>query len=288
MASRNRSLSDSQVLSDDVKHNGVTRDTITSSSNSKEKKLTTLGRLLRPWKWRRKKKSKQFEDTSTTLERKLSVRSQRKELVRRGLLRPEDVPEEPVAANPVNSGAVKRPPIPPEKPARSQATTALLAKSGVGQGEDRQKAASDGNLRESLNGVQSDRGVRFTAAVGSIRTGEGEFPRLISCPVLYSVCGNVAERTSVMEETKKRPFPTPALPSSPTRNVKLNPRVGVLTGQPRDNTAPPEVESSDPEDNQTEEQTEEDEEEDEEADMPQSGEMSPSDGGILFTTGLCL
>jgi hypothetical protein len=74
-----------------------------------------------------------------------------------------------------------------------------------------------------------------------------------------------------MEETKKRPFPTPALPSSPTRNVKLNPRVGVLTGQPRDNTAPPEVESSDPEDNQTEEQTEEDEEEDEEADMPQSG-----------------
>ncbi|XP_029560970.1 phosphatase and actin regulator 1 isoform X2 [Salmo trutta] len=49
-------------------------------------KFATLGRLLKPWKWR-KKKSEKFKQTSTALERKMSVRQSREELIKRGVLK---------------------------------------------------------------------------------------------------------------------------------------------------------------------------------------------------------
>ncbi|XP_029380941.1 phosphatase and actin regulator 1-like isoform X3 [Echeneis naucrates] len=49
-------------------------------------KFATLGRLLKPWKWR-KKKSEKFKQTSAALERKMSVRQSRDELIKRGVLK---------------------------------------------------------------------------------------------------------------------------------------------------------------------------------------------------------
>ncbi|KAM6962579.1 phosphatase and actin regulator 1 [Aplochiton taeniatus] len=49
-------------------------------------KFATLGRLFRPWKWR-KKKSEKFKQTSAVLERKMSTRQSREELIRRGVLK---------------------------------------------------------------------------------------------------------------------------------------------------------------------------------------------------------
>uniref|UniRef100_A0A8C4TF22 Phosphatase and actin regulator n=1 Tax=Erpetoichthys calabaricus TaxID=27687 RepID=A0A8C4TF22_ERPCA len=49
-------------------------------------KFATLGRLFKPWKWR-KKKSEKFKQTSAALERKISVRQSREELIKRGVLR---------------------------------------------------------------------------------------------------------------------------------------------------------------------------------------------------------
>uniref|UniRef100_A0A673Z2H7 Phosphatase and actin regulator n=1 Tax=Salmo trutta TaxID=8032 RepID=A0A673Z2H7_SALTR len=49
-------------------------------------KFATLGRLLKPWKWR-KKKSEKFKQTSAALERKMSVRQSREELIKRGVLK---------------------------------------------------------------------------------------------------------------------------------------------------------------------------------------------------------
>ena len=66
MTSRARSMSDSQTLKDDVLANGVGHEGASVRGDSSEKKMSTLSRLLRPWKWRRKKKSKQFVDTSTS------------------------------------------------------------------------------------------------------------------------------------------------------------------------------------------------------------------------------
>uniref|UniRef100_A0A3Q3X7H5 Phosphatase and actin regulator n=1 Tax=Mola mola TaxID=94237 RepID=A0A3Q3X7H5_MOLML len=49
-------------------------------------KFATLGRLLKPWKWR-KKKSEKFMQTSAALERKMSMRQSRDELIKRGVLK---------------------------------------------------------------------------------------------------------------------------------------------------------------------------------------------------------
>uniref|UniRef100_A0AAY5KGL5 Phosphatase and actin regulator n=1 Tax=Esox lucius TaxID=8010 RepID=A0AAY5KGL5_ESOLU len=49
-------------------------------------KFATLGRLFKPWKWR-KKKSEKFKQTSAVLERKMSTRQSREELIKRGVLK---------------------------------------------------------------------------------------------------------------------------------------------------------------------------------------------------------
>ncbi|XP_069075829.1 phosphatase and actin regulator 1 isoform X2 [Pleurodeles waltl] len=49
-------------------------------------KFATLGRIFKPWKWR-KKKSEKFKQTSAALERKISMRQSREELIKRGVLK---------------------------------------------------------------------------------------------------------------------------------------------------------------------------------------------------------
>ncbi|XP_019715738.1 phosphatase and actin regulator 2 isoform X6 [Hippocampus comes] len=58
-------------------------------------KLSTLGRLFKPWKWRKKKSSDRFQDLSKVLERKISTRQTREELIKKGVLVPEQA-DEPV------------------------------------------------------------------------------------------------------------------------------------------------------------------------------------------------
>ncbi|XP_063307787.1 phosphatase and actin regulator 1 isoform X3 [Pelobates fuscus] len=63
-------------------------------------KFATLGKLFKPWKWR-KKKSEKFKQTSAALERKISMRQSREELIKRGVLKElydkvsEDLTSEP-------------------------------------------------------------------------------------------------------------------------------------------------------------------------------------------------
>ncbi|KAK1805473.1 hypothetical protein P4O66_019773, partial [Electrophorus voltai] len=56
-------------------------------------KLASLGRLFKPWKWR-KKKSDKFKQTSAVLERKMSTRQSREELIKRGVLKEVNEKEE--------------------------------------------------------------------------------------------------------------------------------------------------------------------------------------------------
>uniref|UniRef100_A0A3Q3X1Q2 Phosphatase and actin regulator 4 n=1 Tax=Mola mola TaxID=94237 RepID=A0A3Q3X1Q2_MOLML len=54
-------------------------------------KFSKMGRIFKPWKWRKKKPSEKFTETSIALERKISVRKSRHELIARGVLK--DFPE---------------------------------------------------------------------------------------------------------------------------------------------------------------------------------------------------
>lgn len=50
-------------------------------------RLSTIGKIFKPWKWRKKKTSDKFRETSAVLERKISTRQSREELIRRGVLK---------------------------------------------------------------------------------------------------------------------------------------------------------------------------------------------------------
>ncbi|GFT65029.1 phosphatase and actin regulator 2 [Trichonephila clavipes] len=77
----------------DLSHvkNFNTRNALSSLiKNYKHSRFAMLRRLFKPWKWKRKKKSDRFEQTSRTLERKISMRSTKEELIKKGVLMPDE------------------------------------------------------------------------------------------------------------------------------------------------------------------------------------------------------
>ncbi|KAL9824917.1 LOW QUALITY PROTEIN: phosphatase and actin regulator 4 [Geothlypis trichas] len=68
---------------------------------TKRSKFSSFGKIFKPWKWK-KKSSDKFKETSEVLERKISMRKPREELVKRGVLldEPEQDGEEPEKLNP--------------------------------------------------------------------------------------------------------------------------------------------------------------------------------------------
>ncbi|XP_054276294.1 phosphatase and actin regulator 4-A-like [Macrosteles quadrilineatus] len=66
----------------------------------RKSKFSALGRLFKPWKWKRKKKSEKFEAAQRSLERKISVRAPRDELVQKGIL----LLESPTTPLPITGG----------------------------------------------------------------------------------------------------------------------------------------------------------------------------------------
>ncbi|GJQ71540.1 hypothetical protein Trydic_g11248 [Trypoxylus dichotomus] len=75
----------------------------------RKSKLSALGKFFKPWKWKRKKKSDKLEAVSRTLERKISVRANRDELVQKGILLPESPLTPPIS----EPGEIVQCPFPP-------------------------------------------------------------------------------------------------------------------------------------------------------------------------------
>ncbi|XP_008067270.1 phosphatase and actin regulator 3 isoform X2 [Carlito syrichta] len=62
-------------------------------------KLATLGRIFKPWKWR-KKKNEKLKQTTSALEKKMASRQGREELIKKGLLEMMEQDAESKASNP--------------------------------------------------------------------------------------------------------------------------------------------------------------------------------------------
>ncbi|GFV10367.1 phosphatase and actin regulator 2 [Trichonephila clavipes] len=65
----------------------ISRSPTPSPMKSKQRRFVLLRRIFEPWKWKRRKKRDRFEQTSRTLERKISMRST-KELIKKDVLMP--------------------------------------------------------------------------------------------------------------------------------------------------------------------------------------------------------
>ncbi|XP_037532973.1 phosphatase and actin regulator 4B [Nematolebias whitei] len=68
-------------------------------------KFSTFGKIFKPWKWRKKKSSEKFKETSEELERKMSTRRTRQELIEQGVLK--EVPDNDGDAQNVKQSYVK-------------------------------------------------------------------------------------------------------------------------------------------------------------------------------------
>ncbi|GFY17391.1 phosphatase and actin regulator 2 [Trichonephila clavipes] len=55
---------------------------------SKHRRFVLLRKIFEPWQWKRRKKRNRFEQTSRTLERKISMRSTKGQLVKKDVLMP--------------------------------------------------------------------------------------------------------------------------------------------------------------------------------------------------------
>ncbi|CAJ1067143.1 phosphatase and actin regulator 2 isoform X3 [Xyrichtys novacula] len=75
----------------------------TPASRQQRGKLSSLGKLFKPWKWRKKKTSDKFQDLSKVLERKISTRQTREELIKKGVLIPDQ--EETISSENLNGHA---------------------------------------------------------------------------------------------------------------------------------------------------------------------------------------
>ncbi|GFW54061.1 integrase catalytic domain-containing protein [Trichonephila clavipes] len=60
-----------------------------SPMKSKHRRFTMLRRIFQPWQWKRRKKRDRFEQTSRTLERKISMRSTKEEFIKKDALMPD-------------------------------------------------------------------------------------------------------------------------------------------------------------------------------------------------------
>ncbi|XP_071336320.1 phosphatase and actin regulator 2 isoform X5 [Trachinotus anak] len=93
----------SSLASCDVVVDSATNTQNAPASRQQRGKLSSLGKLFKPWKWRKKKTSDKFQDLSKVLERKISTRQTREELIRKGVLIPDQ--DEPVSSENLNGHA---------------------------------------------------------------------------------------------------------------------------------------------------------------------------------------
>ncbi|GFW67120.1 phosphatase and actin regulator 2 [Trichonephila clavipes] len=66
----------------------ISRSPTPSPMNSNYRRFVLLRKIFEPWQWKRRKKRNRFEQTSRTLQRKISMRSTKDQLVEKDVLMP--------------------------------------------------------------------------------------------------------------------------------------------------------------------------------------------------------
>ncbi|XP_072265112.1 phosphatase and actin regulator 2 isoform X3 [Pyxicephalus adspersus] len=98
-------------------------------------RLSSIGKIFKPWKWRKKKASEKFRETSAVLERKISMRQSREELIRRGVLKeiPDQDGEVPINMGTSNGHTVPISEEPPKEQKPSAGNGAIASKISVSE-----------------------------------------------------------------------------------------------------------------------------------------------------------
>ncbi|KAM3851347.1 phosphatase and actin regulator 2 isoform 3-T3 [Vipera latastei] len=113
-------------------------------------KLSTIGKIFKPWKWRKKKTSEKFIETSAVLERKISTRQSREELIRRGVLKEINEQDVDVTVT-ISNGhtiVITEEAIQEENVKTIEDNSSLSAKAAVSEEKNEDKKANSSNLKK--------------------------------------------------------------------------------------------------------------------------------------------
>ncbi|XP_072764770.1 phosphatase and actin regulator 1 isoform X12 [Anoplolepis gracilipes] len=211
------------IYSQAKKQNGAALRTNSLGSGARtpplerKSKFSALGRLFKPWKWKRKKKSDKFEAASLSLERKISVRATRDELVQKGILQPvirsTSFPENET----INESAdAQKPPTPQQAPQQQQQQLPLLQQQqqqpsggtvtgGIGGGDGTPAATptSAVNLQQSQQAISSATPTPTTANPHSTGPPSNNQPSPHPSPLYPGIPQQVGQPNGSTQEPKK-------------------------------------------------------------------------------------
>ncbi|XP_062320061.1 phosphatase and actin regulator 2 isoform X2 [Osmerus eperlanus] len=208
-------------------------------------KLSTLGKLFRPWKWRKKKTSDKFQDLSKVLERKISTRQSREELIRRGVLIPDQ--DEPINTETLNGHAT---------PSGTSEEVKVNIESSETTSSDEQAVPSE-EMEDGMATVKSSHpkktGAPSKPAAQTSKT-TGQSSKTVSHPSKTSTLphssaprSKTLDVTGTDRKTNRRPEPSKSSSGPP----KASPETDSLPGESHkllnhQTTHPPETDNQDP------------------------------------------
>uniref|UniRef100_A0ABK0M5M8 Phosphatase and actin regulator n=1 Tax=Rattus norvegicus TaxID=10116 RepID=A0ABK0M5M8_RAT len=182
-------------------------------------KLATLGRIFKPWKWR-KKKNEKLKQTTSALEKKMAGRQGREELIKQGLLEMMEQDSESKACSPKEGSQ----PAQSEPSAGEQET---LTSEGVQPGSPSASGTDQASQDELLS---SDAHPDDTAKMSSASSGEeadaGNLLPTTDEPSQEALSGSLDSPPRTLERSASQlpsppllPTPPPKASSKATKNV---------------------------------------------------------------------
>ncbi|XP_005604887.1 phosphatase and actin regulator 3 isoform X1 [Equus asinus] len=188
-------------------------------------KLATLGRIFKPWKWR-KKKNEKLKQTTSALEKKMAGRQGREELIKKGLLEMMEQDAESKACNPDGGPrATQSEPSTPKQEALTsgQAQPGSPAATGTDQASLEEPLSSDTHSDDAAKMPSASRGEETDAAGSLPPTMDDSSEALAGSESLDSPPRPLERSMGQLPSPPLLPTPPPKAGSKTTKNV---------TGQP--------------------------------------------------------
>ncbi|KAL0983819.1 hypothetical protein UPYG_G00133150 [Umbra pygmaea] len=176
-------------------------------------KLSTIGKIFKPWKWRKKKPSDKFQDLSKVLERKISTRQSREELIRRGVLIPDQ--DEPVNTETLNGHAT---PSVSSEEVRVDIECAKTPLEKIARSEDAEDKAAKSSQPKKTGGT-SKSAVQSSSSSNTPRTTK--------------TSKDSSAKPAGTEKNNKRVVQITHSPSRPSGAPKASPETDSLPGESR-------------------------------------------------------
>lgn len=180
----------------------------------RKSKFSALGRLFKPWKWKRKKKSDKFEAASLSLERKISVRASRDELVQKGILLPvirsTSFPENET----MNESTDAQKPPTPQQASQQQQQQQQLSSLQQQQQQQQQQQPSGGIVTSGIGGGDGTPAATPTSAV---QQSQQAVPSATPTPTTAN-----PHSAGPLSNNQPSPHPSPLYPGIPQQAGQPN------------------------------------------------------------------